>query len=424
MKRKYQSIGCQTDPVEISTPKRQRKSNRKHFTPPKAIYSSAKHHETPQRSSLFAAKATAQFLDKPIDATALHTITGIPPRSQTRILRSGEVRRLHNQEDLGPDPRGPNRVVTREITRAVGEFVRDPNVPVEDKSAPYLDLVTLAGHEIPKTLHHKPYGYREVEAQTIQQHLKRDEGIGSFVREEEKELNRAQRDQRLDWIDIQLPIRPRSENWRDCAFCDEFHFSIGPQETKRMKRPAGKKWREAPENVQYKKVTSKDMKAKDEKAEERILNMCHIYVVIGYNYKRTFEYEVSNKVGKMQEDTYIKLLKELSEDPEWRRQGLTLVQDKDSAHKSKKSLNFIKKIGMEVITLPGSSPDFSILETMARTYKSRFHKKRVASVKAGIARFKKIFEEEVDHSKIQYQYEFYTKRFHDCRGRDGQTTKY
>ena len=43
-----------------------------------------------------------------------------------------------------------------------------------------------------------------------------------------------------DWIDVQLPIRPHSDDWVDVVFFDEFHFGIGPQVTKKMKRKKGK----------------------------------------------------------------------------------------------------------------------------------------------------------------------------------------
>jgi len=41
-----------------------------------------------------------------------------------------------------------------------------------------------------------------------------------------------------------------------------------------------------------------------------------------------------------------------------------------------------------------------------------------------LARFTRIFEEELDQKKVQKQYEWYTKRFHECRRLDGQMTRY
>ena len=41
-----------------------------------------------------------------------------------------------------------------------------------------------------------------------------------------------------------------------------------------------------------------------------------------------------------------------------------------------------------------------------------------------LARFTQIFEKEMDQNAIQYMYNKYTKRLHDCRRAEGQKTKY
>jgi hypothetical protein len=56
------------------------------------------------------------------------------------------------------------------------------------------------------------------------------------VCEEERELTEDQAKGRSNWSDEQLVVRPRSYMWRDVAFYDEFHFGIGLQVTKRVKR--------------------------------------------------------------------------------------------------------------------------------------------------------------------------------------------
>ena len=124
--------------------------------------------------------------------------------------------------------------------------------------------------------------------------------------EEEKELDDKQTKNRLDWIDIQLPLRPYSKNWLDVAFCDEFHLGIGPQTIKHIKCRHGKEYRDKPWNVHKKKVTSKDTKAKVR--EEQPLKLLNVFVVIGYNYKRIITYEVLNKVGKMTTKVYTEVI--------------------------------------------------------------------------------------------------------------------
>ena len=123
---------------------------------------------------------------------------------------------------------------------------------------------------------------------------------------EEKELTKDQATGRLDWIDIQLPVRPRSKHWQDIVFCDEFHLGISPQITKHMKRRRGKEYRDKPWNVHRKKVTSKDTKAKAR--EDQPLKLLNVFVVIGYNYRRVIPYEVPNKVGKMTTKVYTEII--------------------------------------------------------------------------------------------------------------------
>jgi hypothetical protein len=76
------------------------------------------------------------------------------------------------------------------------------------------------------------------------------------------------------------------------------------------------------------------------------------------------------------------------------------------------------------MTLPGKSPDFSIMESLAHTIKRKFHAKRTASDKTALAYFTKIWEEEMDQNKIQEMYNWYTKRLHDAERVDGQMTRY
>ena len=194
----------------------------------------------------------------------------------------------HRLESQEPDPRAPLRAITRQDTRAVRDYLVDLTISPSKKSKPRLDVAEAAGVNLPKTRHLKPEGLCTVEPQTVQQTCVRDERIGSFIREEEKELTRKEADQRLGWIDIQLSTRPHSVNWTDCAFCDEFHFGVAQQDTKHIKRSIGKDYRHAKENVQLKKVTSKDEKAAAR--EEGHLQLINIFVIIGFNFKKTICY--------------------------------------------------------------------------------------------------------------------------------------
>jgi hypothetical protein len=402
-------------------PIRTRKSRARYFTPPLDLTCSDGQIKTPQRCAVLTAKVLAQELNIQIPSSLVRKISGVPPRNQTRILDSKQVRTRHNQPDLGPDPRGRKRALKRSDTSAVGDYLDDPHTSLDEKGAPWLDIAIQAGVELPQTTHFKPPGLRIVNTQSVQRACKEDEGIINAICEEEKELTMAQATGRTDWIDVQLPLRPHSRHWKDIAFCDEFHFGVGPQVTKRIKRRSGLEYRSKPENVHRKKVTSKDTKAKAR--EEKHLKLLNVFVIIGYNYRKIVPYEVPNTVGKMTTKVYTEvILPAILED--LKERGLTLCQDADSAHDSKDTKAWAKRNGLDLITLPGVSQDFSILESMAHPLKRAFHSKRCASETAAFTRFTKIFEDEMDQKTIQHMYDYYTKRLHDCRRAGGQMTKY
>jgi hypothetical protein len=107
-----------------------------------------------------------------------------------------------------------------------------------------------------------------------------------------------------------------------------------------------------------------------------------------------------------------------------KEQGFSLCQDADSAYKSKETLAWAKERDLSLLTLPGVSPDFSILELLAHSLKRAFYSVRCTTNKATLARFNQIFMDEMDQRAIQGMYEWYTKRLHECRWTDDQVTRY
>ena len=146
-------------------------------------------------------------------------------------------------------------------------------------------------------------------------------------------------------------------------------------------------------------------------------------MVIGYNWRKIIPYEVPNKVGKMTTKVYTEVILPQLLD-ELRDQGLTLCQDADSAHNSRATIAWAKKHDLSLLTLPGVSPDFSILESMAHPLKKLFHSRYHTTEKTSLVRFTQIFEKEMDQKTIQRMYSSYTKRLHDCRRAGGQMTMY
>jgi hypothetical protein len=183
---------------------------------------------------VFLCKEIAFQKNVQITQEEVREYTGVPPRRQTEILKSKEVRMLHQSlEPQEPDPRAQHRCITRQQTRAIYDYLTDESIPARQRCKPWADVFLAAtGDVLPQTLHHKPFGYRDLEPKTIQIYCKQDEGIGSFNREEEKELTRAQATNRTNRIDKQLPKRPHSADWKDCAYCDKFHFGVQQEDTR------------------------------------------------------------------------------------------------------------------------------------------------------------------------------------------------
>lgn len=261
---------------------------------------------------------------------------------------------------------------------------------------------------------------RSLSLKPIQKACKEDEGIINAVIEEERELDKRQCTNRLKFVDTSLEKRPHSVDYNNVAFCDEYHFGLGPEITHRIKRKRGRYYRYLPQNVHRKAATRKDKKEKAREKEH--FKLFSIFVVIGKNQRLFIPYQVPNKVGKINTKAYTqqilpKLLNKFKEE------GIVLCQDTDSAHKSEAIIKWAKDNGLELITLPGCSPDFSIIESLAHTIKRKFHSIRCETEEA-MAQFKKIWEEEVDQKMIQHMYSCYTKRFHDCRRANGQMTQY
>jgi hypothetical protein len=424
-KRKYEYVdsACQTT-FKLVTPQKKRPSRAKHVTPPQALSNAPGHHTTPQRAGVFLCREIAWLKGITIPQEEVRDITGVSPRRQSEVLKSGEVRRLnHALEPQEPDPRAPLRCVSHEQTQAIYNYLTDESIPIRLRSKPWADVfVAATGEPLPQTLHSNGQ-VRTVETQTIQMWCRKDQGLGTFKREEEKKLSRDQATRRLKWIDIQLPLRPHSIDWKDCAFCDEFHFGIQMENTKTVKRPATREYRWHEMNVQLKDgITSKEEKEKARQGEH--IPLVNIFVIIGFNFKKTIRYKVDNDVGKMTTIPYIQILETLKSDVEWQRQGLILVQDADSAHTSKKVQSWCKKNDFRTITLPGKSPDFSILETLASSYKRRFHAQSSSTTTDGLARFEEIFYEEVSQETIRRVYDGFTARFHEARRRNGQMTHF
>lgn len=98
---------------------------------------------------------------------------------------------------------------------------------------------------------------------------------------------------------------------------------------------------------------------------------------------------------------------------DYREQDLKLCQEADSAHTSQSTMSWTKNYDLSLITIPGVSPDLTILEPKAHPVEKAFHSRQCTKEKAGLTRFIQIFEKEMDQETIQRMYSKYTKRLPD-----------
>jgi hypothetical protein len=131
---------------------RSRKSRARYFTPPPSLSQEpGKHPETPARYGVLFAKLYEQELGIKIPSTIVQKVTGVAQRGQTRILSSKEPRTLHSQSNIDPDPRGRKRSLRRLDIAAISNYLDDEIVPLDDRGAPWQDIVEATGVVLPKT---------------------------------------------------------------------------------------------------------------------------------------------------------------------------------------------------------------------------------------------------------------------------------
>ena len=81
-----------------------------------------------------------------------------------------------------------------------------------------------------------------------------------------------------------MEIRPWSKHQKNTAHYNKFYFGLGLEETYRIKRLKGKKYRYTLENVYRKKSTRKDEKIKAY-GDNNPFKTFSVFVIIRYNYR-------------------------------------------------------------------------------------------------------------------------------------------
>jgi hypothetical protein len=190
----------------------------------------------------------------------------------------------------------------------------------------------------------------------------------------------------------------------------------GPRYQRSIKRTPGVRSKYAMRNIQYEA---------GHKSDPKLQQHFQIFCVIGYNFAFAIPYNAGNKNGKMNTRTYINIILPQLKSYLLRRGGdFVLWQDRDSAHVSKATLNWMDTHGFPYILSPSKSPDMSIMETWVSPLHRLFHARKCTSEKQGVKRFYKVLSE-LDQDKINRTIDQYPSRLRQIKDEyQGRASKF
>lgn len=354
---------------------------------------------TPQRSAIFAVFYFCEQQKLPCNYESFSSVFNIPKTTQSRVLVSGRCRRAQHHDSI-PDPRGRERILTHADALAISDYI--VQAPFDEKDDTWEELAERAG--VVKEVQSK----RNIQYHptTIQRRVTEATGLKTHKAVVKEKHTPAQIEARMEYLHIQLELRPHSKDWRIVLWSDELHWSTGPRYQKNVKRLPGDEARYHPSNIQY---------DKDHKPDPEKLHKFHLFCVVGYNFRWCIPYNSGTSNGKMNTHCYcneiLPALKKylLQRGGEW-----ILWQDCDSAHISKKTLEYMDINGWDYINSPPKSPDLSIMETWVSPLRRNFFKRKCTTEAAGIKRFYRVWDE-LDVEKINSTVNSYPFRMRKVR---------
>lgn len=301
------------------------------------------------------------------------------------------------------------------------DVVTDKRVPKKIRQAPWPRIAQEACVDLPVTRQTRSNaaGKGPLQDRSIADAMRDNHDVGTYVMEEEKEVKPEHAIGRKIWTADQRSRRPENKDWDKTAWCNEFYYGIGHENTRTIKRPRGKKWKNHRMNVQIKKKTERDTKgqAREESAED----IYSAFVAMWKGGRIFIPYKVANRVGKITIKVWREqILPKLA--PILIANDLTLYIDKDSAHTSETTQRTMREMGVKFDFLPTGSPDLSICESMANPIKHLFFNRVTEDFEKGFQRFKKIWTDHVSQEMINRQYKRYLDRFDELEDRGGQMT--
>lgn len=383
-----------------------------HFTTPPPVYqpdeANQKHLHTPQRSAVLGVLHFCDVLRIPCSFDDIQRVLNIPPSTARDVVKSREPRTLKHSD--APDTRGRPRQLTGADAHAIVDYL--DHCEFEKKAETWQDIQIEAGvvAALKKEAYHRT---------TIWRRVQEIAALTEHVAAQQEEHPPARQRERQQWCDYQLQVRPRGKHWKNVLWCDELHWKTGPRHKRKIKRRKGKGERNKVQNVQY------DKHHKQEPEEVQKERKFHLFTVLGYDFAWCMPYETSHSNGKMTSKVFIeKILPALYTELLYRGGEWTLYMDRDSAHTSKKTLNYMHLHGWDYIIGCSKSPDLSIMETWVGPLKEQFYRRTCRSKSEGMARFYRVWAS-LDPRKVNRTIKKYPGRLIECRDvTEGRATRF
>jgi DDE superfamily endonuclease len=249
--------------------------------------------------------------------------------------------------------------------------------------------------------------------------MKLDEQMSTFTAHVVRELPEHIQKARVAWAEPKKSDKP-NPLWKRMAWSDEFHFHVGLQSNRRIKRRIGKKERYRLDCRIEKKITKPTREAQENK-----LPNVHVFAIVAAGgYRRLIPYKTGNSNGKMTTAVYKRILDEIA--PELKERNLILFEDCDSAHTSKGSIIHKKKLGLEYLINAPKSPDLSVIESLAARIEDKLYRRRTTTTESTEKRLFKIFfdDEIIKQEWIDEWAELYHIRLYECVKYGGRDTRY
>jgi hypothetical protein len=291
---------------------------------------SQKHDHTPKKAAVLSTISYLNDHHMRLRKREVFQYFDIPERTGFRWTAKNEPRRLHNRPDLGPDPRGRKRKLTRDDLRKMEDFLSGG---FQCRVLNWRQLATAVG--IP-----------EVSDRTIRRYMQ-DLDYHSCIACDKSWISPRMKEQRILFAREMLQLRPNPDDWKCIRFSDEVHFGLGPQRKLRIIRRPGKRY-------------CADCIQERGQPDEKDLIRIHAWGIIGWNYKKLFLYKTENKNGKMCQKIYTQLLSMVEQD----LYGFILEEDKDSGHKGAMATRWKKEHGIQYYLNAPKSPDLSPIENV------------------------------------------------------------